>query len=57
MQVDHVGEEGEEEQEEGQGVGEGPAEEGRGGLVVDGCGMQEHLQEGEVGDEKEKTDD
>ena len=57
VQVDHVGEEGEEEQEEGQGVGEGPAEEGRGGFVVDGCGMEEHLQEGEVGDEEEKTGD
>ena len=56
MQVDHVGEEGEEEQEEGQGVGEGPAEEGRGCLVVVGCLMQENLKEGEVGDEKEKTD-
>ena len=58
MQVDHVGEEGEEQEEEGQRMGEGSAQEGRGGLVVVRCPlMQEQLKEGEVGDEEEKTDD
>ena len=37
-------------------MGEGPAEEGRGGLVVVRGLVQEDLKEGEIGDEKEKTD-
>ena len=57
MQVDHVGEEGEEEEEEGQGVGERPAEESRRGLVAVRSRMQEQLEEGEIGDEKEETDE
>ena len=56
MKVEHFGEEGEEEEEEGQGVSEGPAEEGRRGFVVVGGRVQEHLEEGEVGDEEDKTD-
>ena len=56
MKVEHVGEEGEEEEEEGQGVSEGPAEEGRRGFIAVGGRVQEHLEEGEVGDEEDKTD-
>ena len=56
MEVEQVGSEGEEEEEERQGVGERSVEQGGGGGVVARVGVEEDLKEGEVGSEKEETD-
>ena len=56
MQVDQVGGEGEEKEEERQGVGERSVEQGGGGGVVARVGVEEDLKEGEVGSEKDETD-